>query len=235
MRRSIAHAAVGAVSAATVLAATAGAFGPAGHASAQSASYARGSEVATPRGGALSLRAAPGSGRVLARVGSRTAFGSPTRLAVIRVRGGWLAVISDALRNGVRGYLRRSQVRLSRSPYLLEVDLSRRVLIVRRWGIGVRRVQITIGAASSPTPIGRFSITDKLQDFQPSVYGCCVLALSGHQTHLPPGWSGGNRLAIHGGGGIGAAVSNGCLHASAADLRFLMAAVPLGTLVIVHP
>ena len=153
----------------------------------------------------------------------------------MRARGLWLAVISAALRNGVRGYLRRSQVRLSRSPYLLEVDLSRRMLIVRRWGIGVRRVRIAVGTASSPTPIGRFSITDKLRDFHPSVYGCCVLALSGHQTHLPPGWSGGNRLAIHGGGGIGEAVSTGCLHASAADLRFLMALVPLGTLVVVHP
>jgi lipoprotein-anchoring transpeptidase ErfK/SrfK len=234
MRRRIALA-VGAVFAATVLATAAVAFAPASPSSARSASYARGTEVAAPRGGALSLRAAPGSGRIIARVGSRTAFGSPTRLAVLQARGRWLAVISDVLRNGVRGYVRRSEVRLSRSPYLFEADLSRRMLIVRRWGIGVRRLRIGIGAASSPTPIGRFSITDKLRDFRPSAYGCCVLALSGHQTHLAPGWTGGDRVAIHGGGGIGAAVSNGCLHASEGNLEYLMASAPLGTLVVIHP
>jgi len=62
-----------------------------------------------------------------------------------------------------------------------------------------------------------------------------VLALSGHQSHLPSGWKGGGRLAIHGGGGIGTAVSSGCLHAGEANLRFLMASVPSGTLVVIHP
>jgi len=67
------------------------------------------------------------------------------------------------------------------------------------------------------------------------VYGCCVLALSGHQTHLPPGWRGGDRLAIHGGSGVGSAVSNGCLHSDEANFHWLMAKLPLGTQVVVHP
>jgi lipoprotein-anchoring transpeptidase ErfK/SrfK len=104
---------------------------------------------------------------------------------------------------------------------------------LRAGGGGAARV--AIGAASSPTPTGRFSVTDELSDFYPSVYGCCVLALSAHQTRLPKGWSGGDRVAIHGGGGIGSAVSNGCLHADEADLRYLMTTVPLGTLVVIHP
>ncbi|HEY6835236.1 MAG TPA: L,D-transpeptidase [Gaiellaceae bacterium] len=150
-------------------------------------------------------------------------------------RGGWVAVLSDVLGNGIQGYAQTAEVRLVRRPYVLEVDLSRRVLVVRRWGLVVRRVPVAIGAASSPTPIGRFSVTDELSDFYPSVYGCCVLALSAHQSRLPSGWTGGDRVAIHGGGGIGSAVSNGCLHASEPDLRYLMAAVPLGTLVVIHP
>ncbi len=36
-------------------------------------------------------------------------------------------------------------------------------------------------------------------------------------------------VAVHGGGGVGSAVSAGCLHASEPDLRYLMRAVPLGT------
>jgi len=80
-------------------------------------------------------------------------------------------------------------------------------------------------------------VTDKLDgtSFGP-YYGCCVLALSGHQPHPPAGWQGGDRLAIHGTdapGTIGTASSAGCLRAADADLRYLMQRVPLGTPVLV--
>jgi hypothetical protein len=197
--------------------------------------YTDGSRVAHVRRAAVVLRAAPGSARELARVGTRTEFGSPTTFTVTGARGGWLEVISTELRNGVHGYVRRSAVRVSREPYSLEVDLSARQLRVWRWGLLARRLQVAIGSPASPTPVGRFALTDKLADLHPSVYGCCVLALSAHQTRLPPGWTGGDRIAIHGGAGIGSAVSNGCLHAATADLRWLMARLPLGTAVVIHP
>ena len=54
-------------------------------------------------------------------------------------------------------------------------------------------------------------MTVKLVCFNPTAYGCCILALSGHQDNLPAGWPGGDRLAIHGGSGIGSADSAGCL------------------------
>jgi lipoprotein-anchoring transpeptidase ErfK/SrfK len=101
----------------------------------------------------------------------------------------------------------------------------------------VRRISVAIGAAETPTPPGDFYVTDKLEggDFGP-YYGCCILALSGRQPNLPRGWSGGDRLAIHGSltPTWGNAVSNGCLHAAETDLRFLMRWVPLGTYVRVH-
>jgi hypothetical protein len=99
----------------------------------------------------------------------------------------------------------------------------------------VRRIPVGIGASATPTPIGRFAITDKLRgaDYSPA-YGCCILALSGHQTNLPRGWTGGDRLAIHGGSTAGA-VSTGCLHAATVDLVYLMRTVPLGAQVVIHP
>jgi lipoprotein-anchoring transpeptidase ErfK/SrfK len=92
---------------------------------------------------------------------------------------------------------------------------------------------VGIGAPASPTPIGRFAVTDKLAgaSYSPS-YGCCIVALSGEQTHLPAGWHGGARIAIHGTNvpsSIGEAVSAGCVHAADSDLRYLMGHVPLGT------
>src|SRR5918992_817506 len=80
--------------------------------------------------------------------------------------------------------------------------------------------------------------TDKLPGARySSVYGCCILALSGTQPNLPRGWTGGNRLAIHGTpeqGSVGGRESAGCLHARDGDLRRLMSAVPLGTPVRIH-
>ena len=98
-------------------------------------------------------------------------------------------------------------------------------------------ISVAIGASDTPTPLGEFYVTDKLPgaDFG-SYYGCCILALSGRQPNLPQGWSGGDRLAIHGSPTPtwGHAVSNGCFHASEADLRYLMKTVPLGTSVEIH-
>ena len=98
----------------------------------------------------------------------------------------------------------------------------------------VRRVPVGVGAAASPTPTGRFAITDKLDGsaFSAAAYGCCILALSGHQHDLPAGWRGGDRLAIH--GGPAGASSAGCLHATERDLRWLMRRLPTGTLVTIR-
>jgi lipoprotein-anchoring transpeptidase ErfK/SrfK len=230
MRRSRAALAAGAVASAVsaVLAA------PQGQANG-SALYRDGSVVAQVRAGSVALRAAPGSTRVLAVASRTTEFGSRTTFAVTGIRGRWAEVMSPLLPNDVHGFVRRSEVKLSRVQVALEVNLSARRLRVWRSGAILRRVDVAIGAASSPTPIGRFAVTDQLTGFNTSAYGCCILALSGHQTHLAPGWTGGDRLAIHGGGGIGSAVSNGCLHAGETDLRWLLHRIPLGTQVVIHP
>jgi lipoprotein-anchoring transpeptidase ErfK/SrfK len=230
MRRSYAAYAAGAVAAAVsaVLAAPGGTV-------VGNATLRHGSEVAWPEEGSVALHPAPGSQQISATIAARTPFGSRTSLPVVAARGAWLEVISTQLRNGVHGFVRRWQVRLTRSPLAIDVDLSGRLLRVWRHGIVVLRAAVGIGAARSPTPIGRFGVTDKLTGLNPAAYGCCILALSAHQTHLPPGWAGGDRIAIHGGGGIGAATSNGCLHATEGVLRWLMRRVGLGTQVVVHP
>jgi hypothetical protein len=185
--------------------------------------------------GSTVLRAAPGSAHAVATVSRRTEFANPTSLAVVDVRDGWAEVISTSLANGRHGYVRVENLRLTHTPVVLEVDLSQRLLRVWRSGDLRLTARVAIGAAVSPTPTGRFAVTDKLYDFNPAAYGCCILALSAHQARLAPGWPGGDRLAIHAGGGAGTASSNGCLKAATADMRWLMARVPLGTQLVIHP
>jgi lipoprotein-anchoring transpeptidase ErfK/SrfK len=191
------------------------------------------------RGARVVVRSRPG-GRVVARLGARTVFGSPTTLAVSRTRGRWLGVVTTHLPNGRIGWVdpEESAVVRSRTRVSVTIDLSQRRLVVRRGGEVLRGIAVAVGRPGSPTPRGRFAVTDKLPGSRYSTsYGCCILALSAHQPSLPPGWQGGDRIAVHGTndpGSIGTAVSAGCPRASDRDMRYLMRRVPLGAPVFVR-
>jgi hypothetical protein len=191
-------------------------------------------------GHALALRSRP-FGPVLARVGSRTPFGSQRALGVVATRHGrWLAVTDAAVGNNRVVWVdaKSGGLRYARTRLELDVDLSARTLTVRRNGAAVRRLSIGVGRAGSPTPTGTFAVTDKLNGGAYSAaYGCCILSLSATQPNLPAGWTGGNRIAIHGTlstSDFGRAVSAGCVHASDSDLRYLMPTAPLGTPVVIR-
>jgi len=189
--------------------------------------------------GPIALSDRPG-GPAKHRLEATTEFGTPRVLGVAARRGGWLGVVTSARPNGRLAWVRGGQrsLRPDRTRWSLHADLSRRSLVLRAGGRPVARAAVAIGRPESPTPTGRFAVTDKLDGsrFSP-YYGCCVLALSGSQPNPPPGWTGGNRLAIHGTntpGTIGAAASAGCLRAADADLRVLMRKAPLGTPVFIR-
>ncbi len=183
------------------------------------------------------LRARPG-GPVVVRVGARTEFGSPETFAVVKHRGAWLGVVSTNRPNGRLAWVPAGSVTLGETRISLTLDLSKRTLFLERDGQIVRRMKVGIGRPGSPTPTGRFAVTDKLGGRAYGLYyGCCIIALSAHQTRVPAGWPGGDRIAIHGTNEpstIGARASAGCAHASEADLRVLMRRVPLGAPVFIH-
>lgn len=187
------------------------------------------------RGQSAPLHASPG-GRVVRTVGPRTEFGSRIVLAVVRRRPGWLGVLTAQLGNRRIGWLRLDPARMGVywTKYSIQIDLSRLRLALR---YGDRRVvgfPVSIGAPGSETPAGRFAVTDAVSFDQSPYYGCCALALNGHQPKLPPGWLGGDRIAIHGTPGpVGEAASSGCIRATDQTMRFLFDRLPLGTPVFV--
>jgi hypothetical protein len=189
--------------------------------------------------GDVALSDRPGGPPTL-RIGPTTEFGSPRVLAVAARRPGWLGVVATERPNNRLAWVRRKSpgLNLRRTGWSLHADLSERTLTLRKDGRRVHGLAVAIGRPGSETPTGRFAVTDKLSGSQfGPYYGCCILALSGHQPKTPPGWTGGDRLAIHGTdvpSTIGVAASAGCMRASDADLRPLMAKVPLGTLVFIH-
>jgi hypothetical protein len=179
----------------------------------------------------------PGARRLFV-VAKRTPFDSQSVMAVVRQRGRWLGVTWPDLPNGGVGWVRQDRVKLLRELWRIDVDLSERTAVLRHRGQPYRSFSVAVGAPGTDTPPGRYGVTDRLSTGGAgSAYGCCVLAISGHQPDVPQDWPGGDRLAIHGTSApdsIGQAVSHGCLRASEETMRLLIAKVPLGAQMVIR-
>lgn len=178
------------------------------------------------------LRSSPG-GHQLARLTTRTQFGSPEVLWVVNHVPGWLGVMSPQGGNNRVAWIAQNAASLHRVPWEIKVSLPARRLTVLKGDQVVARYTVAVGAPGAPTPSGRFAVTDRLRTGDPAgPYGCCILALSAESPHAIQGWTGGNRIAIHSTpetSSIGQAASHGCVRVTLPDGRWLLAHIPLGT------
>ena len=186
------------------------------------------------------VRATPG-GRILGSLAGRTPLGTPTWLWVVRASTGarWGRVVLPWRPNGRTGWISLRARRIVHTAIWVQADISqRRVMLMRGPGV-LRSFEAAVGASGSPTPSGRFSVTDPIPTGDPGgPFGWYAFGLSGHQPNLPPGWTGGDQLAIHGTNApstLGTAASAGCLRVSSSALAVLKRYLRPGTPVIIHP
>ena len=119
----------------------------------------------------------------------------------------------------------------------VHVDLSRHRITVTKFGKTLFGARGATGATSSPTPVGRYFVTDRVPFGSGSALGSFAFGISGIQPHLPAGWSGGNQLAIHGTNdpsSIGRSASAGCVRVSERTLHRLLPLLRLGTPVVIQ-
>lgn len=190
------------------------------------------------RGHGVLVYAKP-DGKVLGGLHDRTEFGSKRVFSVLERRDAWLKVTLPAFDDNRPVWIRASRELLSFSTTEVSIhaDLGERTLTYRQGGEARVRVPMTIGAAGTETPPGRFAVTDVIrrEDGLNPVYGCCALVLSAVQDDLPESWSGGNRIGIHGTNAeIGTAASLGCMRIDEASLTWIADNVPLGAPVFVE-
>jgi lipoprotein-anchoring transpeptidase ErfK/SrfK len=137
------------------------------------------------------------------------------------------------------GWIPLKGLERSRTSVMVRVDVSRHRLTLVKGGKVIMRTPAAMGAPWSPTPTGTFFVTDRVDPGSPYGYlGAFAFGISGIQTRLPPGWSGGNQLAIHGTNNpssIGKSASAGCVRVSARALMRLKPLLRLGTPVIIRP
>src|SRR3954467_9147710 len=194
--------------------------------------------IATVRAGhTIALRASPG-GRAVSRTDDRTEFASMRVFWIERVHGSWFGVPAPEMPDGQLAWIHddRFALDVSQTHFWIDADVSRQILELHYGDQLLDRFPVTVGSPTSPTPLGDYSVTDGLvgKGLGPW-YGCCAPAPPRHHPNLPPGWIGGNRMAIHGTpGSIGGANSHGCLRAADPDMISLFARVPLGAPVFIH-
>lgn len=134
------------------------------------------------------------------------------------------------------GWVRIDHLEQEQTWVTVRVDLSTRKITVLKRGQGLFSLSTAVGSRLSPTPVGEYFVTDRIPFAAGSYLGSFAFGISGIQPHLPPGWSGGDQLAIHGTNSpwtIGTAASAGCLRVSETAIGKLKPLLRLGTPVIV--
>ena len=122
---------------------------------------------------------------------------------------------------------------------MVVADLSERRVFVYRGCRALFSVRSAIGRPGSPSPKGRFWVTDRVAvpGSQQARFGTYAFGLSTVQPNLPAGWTGGDQMAIHGTGApgsIGQAASAGCLRVGEDALARLKPLLRVGTPVVIR-
>lgn len=158
-------------------------------------------------------------------------FGQPVWVPVLRHRAdrGRLLVPLGKSGRRVPADLAGMPLQWRRVRVVVDLSAERMVILEGRRRLG--SFPIGKGASTTPTPTGRFFVTDRLRFGQGSPYAPFALGLSAHVSQLPPSWLGGDQVAIH--YGAMGAVSHGCIHAGLDAIRVLERRAGLGTLVTI--
>jgi hypothetical protein len=159
--------------------------------------------------------------------------GARLTLLVRRACGRWVQVFLPMRPNGITGWVQLRTVRLLTTAYALNVNLRRRRLYLIVANHIRRRFTIGVGRSVTPTPSGRYFITELLRQPDPGgAYGPYAFGLSAYSGVIKHFGRGGNgQIGIHGTDqpwAIGTDVSHGCVRLRNPDIVWLAHRLPLG-------
>jgi lipoprotein-anchoring transpeptidase ErfK/SrfK len=195
------------------------------------------SVVATAAVPRVEIFDAPNAARSSRSLANPTADGAPLVFLVDGAQAGWLRVLLPVRPNGSTGWIRSSDITLSRHNFHIEVSLSGFRMTVYRGAEVVLDAPVGVAKDNTPTPGGRYYTTELLKPPDPNtVYGTYAYGLSGFSEVLQSFNGGPGQLGIHGTNdpsSIGKKVSSGCIRMRNADIEKLAVMLPLGVPVII--
>lgn len=162
-------------------------------------------------------------------------FARPSVLPVIAIRPGWVRVRLAQRPNGSSAWLPARDVRLSKTPFRIVINLATTHLALYDHGRLVFSAPAGVGAGGDPTPTGHYFVAFDEQPPSPG-YGAFIMVTSAHSPAISD-WEGSGDavIGIHGPLGMdsvigttGARISHGCIRLHEQALNKL-AVVPPGT------
>jgi lipoprotein-anchoring transpeptidase ErfK/SrfK len=197
-----------------------------------------GNIVATARSGPLLVYAARGDTKPSSTL-TPPEPGVPVVALVVANKGAWLHVLLPTRPNGSTGWVRASDVTQSIVSYHVTVSVHDHHLLAFNGTSLVDDTTVAVGTAATPTPLGRFFVTELLAVPDPSgPYGPYAFGLSGHSLVLQTFADGDGQLGLHGTNDpsvLGSDATHGCIRIANDDIRTLARQLPLGTPVDVVP
>ena len=191
---------------------------------------------------ALSVAAIPRSGTTFLGLRNTSAgwefdnpgmHGQELRFLVEQVVGDWVQVHVPVRPNGQLGWVKASDVRIERTNFRIEVDLSDRELRLFDGTTPVLSTKVAVGTDSTPTPGLRTYIAARIDQSNPDgFYGPHILPTSAYSEVLDLFDGGMPVVAFHGTSKpelIGQAVSNGCIRVPNEVIAKIASTVPVGT------
>ncbi|PFG93366.1 L,D-transpeptidase-like protein [Saccharopolyspora erythraea NRRL 2338] len=176
-------------------------------------------------------------GRAFARLPA-TQLANPTWVPAIAEREGWAQVLLPSRPNGSTGWVwlgGPERTEKARSPYVVDVDVDKRRLVLRENGVETASWDVSVGAPASPTPRGRTFIMAAIEETV-TRYSPIILPLGTHSETFSTYGGGPGTVALHGwpdASVFGQDRSDGCVRVPPDALRTLTS-LPLGTLVLLR-
>ena len=136
----------------------------------------------------------------------------------------WVLVRLPGRPNGHTGWIRTWQTRPASTEWHIRVNVSKRRVIVYRYGRVERRFSAVVGNPWTPTPSGRFFVEEPMA-IDMSHGGPYALATSARSNVLQAFGGGPGQIGLHGTSGLpgalGTAASHGCIRVSTAAITWL--------------
>ena len=167
-----------------------------------------------------------------------TPWGNPLVMVITEHQGDWLKVQIPARPNGTEGWIRAADVTVSTHRFRVAIQVGARTLQAFNGTTLIAETKVVVGKGATPTPTGRFFVTDFEQKRRGSAYGPWILPLSAYSQAIDTFAGGVPVIAMHGTNHpelIGTPASNGCIRMPDDVIETLHARLPLGTPVDITP
>lgn len=188
------------------------------------------STVAAARAPSVPVHGSP-DGPVTTTLTNPQPSGAPLVFLVVAQQDGWVQVQLAQRPNGSTGWVQERAVSLSSDPYAIVVTTATNTLDLYRDGEVVHSYPVATGTGGTPTPTGRFALTELLAPTNAG-YGPYAYGTTAFSDVLNSFGGGPGQIGLHGtddSSSIGTDSSHGCIRMHNADITALAKLLPLGT------